>query len=87
MFSFKGILIDDAEIILANQECYNGIIHVIDKVLVEPEDDLMSIIRKIKDIRYPSYSEQHIGLNVRKHVFGVSDKARLKAVSSATETS
>ena len=51
LFSFKGILIDDAEIILANQECYNGIIHVIDKVLVEPEDDLMSIIRNIQDIR------------------------------------
>ena len=51
MVSFKGILIDDAEIILANQECYNGIIHVIDKVLVEPEEDLMSIIRNIQGIR------------------------------------
>ena len=30
---------------------------------------------------------EHMGRNARKRVFGVSDKARLKTVSSATETS
>ena len=29
----------------------------------------------------------HVSLDMRKHVLGVSDKARLKPVSSASETS
>ena len=29
----------------------------------------------------------HLGLHMRKPVFGVSEKARLKPISSATETS
>ena len=51
LICLQGILIDDAEILLANQECYNGIIHIVDKVLVEPEDDLMTMIRNADDLR------------------------------------
>ena len=51
LFYLQGILVDDAEIIIANQECYNGVIHVIDKVLKEPEEDLMSMIRNNEDLR------------------------------------
>ena len=34
----------------------------------------------------PKVYHKYLGLDVRKPVFGVSDKARLKPVSSATET-
>lgn len=51
LFYLQGILVDDAEIIMANQECYNGVIHVIDKVLIEPEEDIMTMIRNNDDLR------------------------------------
>lgn len=43
---------DDASITSPNNECSNGIIHVLDKVLYPPEDTIANIIKKRKDLRY-----------------------------------
>ncbi|KAK3577238.1 hypothetical protein CHS0354_030520 [Potamilus streckersoni] len=47
----NGILVNDGEIITPNEECSNGIIHVIDKVLIPPEYDLLMLITRDKSLQ------------------------------------
>ena len=45
-------------------------------------------MRSKQTLMYPSCSSQkHMGLDARKHAFGVSDHVKFKPVCSATETS
>ena len=48
---------------------------------------LQPLLGRRSQLRRFSYSPHKMGLDVRKPVFGVSEKERLKPVSSATETS
>ncbi|XP_060590132.1 periostin-like [Ruditapes philippinarum] len=45
-----GILMDDASITSPNHECSNGIIHVIDKVLSPPVNNIFDIIEYAEDL-------------------------------------
>lgn len=45
-----GILMDNAEIISPNNECGNGVIHIIDTVLSPPVNNLLEIIKDAEDL-------------------------------------
>lgn len=45
----KGVKVNDAEVIIANLHALNGIIHVIDKVLLPPTKNLVELAQSIPD--------------------------------------
>ncbi|WAQ99700.1 POSTN-like protein [Mya arenaria] len=47
-----GILVDDAAITSPDHECSNGVVHVIDKVLYPPTDNIYNILHTMDELRF-----------------------------------
>jgi len=60
---FQGILADDASIISPNNECLNGVIHVIDKVLYPPRDHIYGVLKTLDPLRYRYVRTKYFWLN------------------------
>jgi len=60
---FQGILVDDASIISPNNECLNGVIHVIDKVLYPPRDHIYGVLKTLDPLRYRYVRTKYFWLN------------------------
>ena len=47
----KGLTVDDAHLLITDKECSNGVLHVIDKVLVPPGLNMMEILDVDPELR------------------------------------
>lgn len=47
----KGLAANDATVTNPDNTCANGVIHVVDKVMLPPESDLLDMIRSDPDLR------------------------------------
>jgi len=47
----KGLTVDDAHLMITDKECSNGVLHVIDKVLVPPGLNMMELLDVDSELR------------------------------------
>ncbi|KAL4230926.1 hypothetical protein ACF0H5_011300 [Mactra antiquata] len=78
----EGILVDDASIISPNNECRNGIVHVIDKVLYPPVTSIFDFIKNAEDLsifrkglEYAEITELLLNKDLTFTVFVPTDQA------------